>query len=57
VRTYLISYTQTAYWTVEVKASSEDKAIEKAQKTYGGDTSKMEFGGVTEDFYQCEGES
>jgi hypothetical protein len=53
---YTISYTQTSYWTMEVSASSEDKAIEKAKEKYQDDTELMEFGGITDSFYQCEGE-
>jgi hypothetical protein len=53
---YLVTYTQTAYWTMEIPATNEDKAIEKAQKIYKDDTSKMEWGAITETFYQSEGE-
>ena len=57
MNTYIISYTQCAFWTMEVEASSEDSAIEKAKKIYKDDTSQMEWGQVTEAFYQCEGEA
>jgi len=54
--TYTVSYTQMAYWTMEINAKNEDDAIEKAQKKYKDDTDRMEWGGVTESFYQVEGE-
>jgi hypothetical protein len=42
---------------MDVDASSEDVAIKKAQKIYKDDTSLMEWGQVTDSFYQCEGEA
>ena len=57
MKTYTISYTQSAFWTMDVDASSEDVAIKKAQKIYKDDTSLMEWGQVTDSFYQCEGEA
>jgi hypothetical protein len=52
---YTVSYTQTAYWTMEVNAKNEDEATEKAEKKYKDDTEQMEWGGVTDSFYQVEG--
>jgi hypothetical protein len=52
---YKVTYTQTAYWTLEVVAKDEDKALEKAERIYQDDTEKMEWGGITESFYQVEG--
>jgi hypothetical protein len=52
---YTISYTQSAYWTMEVSARNEDEAIEKAKEIYKDDTDLMKWGGVTEAFYQNEG--
>jgi hypothetical protein len=57
MKTYTISYTQTAFWTMEVEAFNEDSAIKKAQEIYQDDTSEMEWGQVTDSFYQCEGEA
>ena len=54
---YTISYTQTAYWTIEVSASSEEKALEKAERFYKEDTDKMTWGGITDSFYQVEDEA
>lgn len=54
--TYTISYTKTAYWNVTVTAKNEYQAIEKAQKKYQDNTELMEWGGITDSFYQSEGE-
>lgn len=55
-KTYLVSYTETAYWTIEVEATSEEEAIEKAEQIHDGDNANLDWGGITDNFFQVEGE-
>lgn len=53
---YLVSYTETQFYSIEAEADSRDEAEDKAKEIWNIDPSLFKYGEITDSFFQCEGE-